>query len=191
MSMRKGGWGLWWVMVGLICEPRLGAAIAEGPGLGIAATTAEIAARDLSVFPDGTGLPSGQGDVETGKAVYQAQCAACHGPGGRGGSAEELVGQGRLDGPTPDKTIGNYWPYATTVFDFIRRAMPLHKPGSLNNGDVYAVTAYLLYLNGLIPAETVLNAGNLPAIVMPNRKGFVSVWPMTRPGRDSVDGNRQ
>ncbi|MBM3203848.1 c-type cytochrome [Candidatus Woesearchaeota archaeon] len=165
------------LLIGLAAAPAGAAAVTEGPRLGQPASAASIAARDLSVFPDGSGLPPGQGSVETGKAVYQTRCATCHGPGGIGGSAEELIGQGRLDGPTPDKSLGNYWPYATTVFDFVRRAMPLDRPGSLDDAEVYAVTAYLLYLNRLIPADTVLTADNLPRLVMPNRNGFVSVWP--------------
>lgn len=153
------------------------AATLQGPNLGIAVSPEAIKERDISVFPDGSGLPPGQGTVEAGRHIYESRCAACHGPRGIGASAEELVGQGRLDGPNPDKSIGNYWPHATTIFDYVRRAMPFDAPGSLNDDQVYAVTAYLLHLNGLMPADAVLNTENLPRIIMPNRNGFLRVWP--------------
>ncbi|MGI9211833.1 MAG: c-type cytochrome [Methylococcaceae bacterium] len=177
MSMRKCVMVLV-LVAGMAHETALAASM-EGPKLGVPATSRQIAERDISVFPDGTGLPLGTGTVAQGQVVYETQCAFCHGPKGIGGSAEELVGRGRLDGPTPDKSVGNYWPYATTIFDFVRRSMPLHAPGSLSDGQVYAVTAYLLYLNGLIAADAVLSSENLSQVVMPNRNGFVQVWPET------------
>lgn len=175
MSMRKCVMGL--VLVAAMAHETALVAGMEGPKLGVVATAREIAARDISVFPDGTGLPLGAGTVTQGQTLYETQCASCHGPKGIGGSAEELVGRGRLDGPTPDKSVGNYWPYATTIFDFVRRSMPLNAPGSLNDGQVYAITAYLLYLNGLVTADEVISAENLSRVVMPNRNGFVRVWP--------------
>jgi S-disulfanyl-L-cysteine oxidoreductase SoxD len=136
--------------------------------------TAEEAARwDLSVFPDGKGLPDGRGTATEGKAIYDAQCASCHGKDGIGDSAEELVGEPKP--PTaerPDKSIGPYWPYATTIFDFTRRSMPPGAPGSLTADQVYAVTAYLLHANGIIGEKDEMNKTTLPKVQMPNRDGF-------------------
>lgn len=146
------------------------------PAFGKPATAGEIAAHDTFVFPDGTGLPAGRGDVATGAALYRTHCVICHGPGGRGGPGGELAGASEpLTSDTPDQTIGTYWPYATTLFDFIRRAMPLHAPGSLTNDEVYALCAYLLAENGIITADTELDAAGLAAIVMPNRDGFIRI----------------
>jgi cytochrome c len=147
---------------------------ANAEGLGVPASPADVAARSLNVFPDGKGLPDGRGSASEGKALYAERCASCHGTAGTGGSAEELAG-GRLDGPSPDKTIGTYWPYATTVFDFVRRSMPLDAPGSLSDDQVYAVTAYLLNLNGIIDERAEMNAASLPQVKMPNRDGFIAI----------------
>jgi cytochrome c len=149
----------------------------EGPQLGQPATTEEIAAQDHHIFPDGTGLPPGKGSAVEGKELYDSRCAACHGPKGMGGSAEELAGGGRLIGPHPDKNIGTYWPYATTLFDFIRRSMPLDAPRSLSDDQIYAISAYLLYLNGIIEERTEMNRQTLARIDMPNRNGFIKMWP--------------
>ena len=149
----------------------------EGPKLGKPLNAADIAAMDINVFPDGSGLPPGLGMALEGKAIYDAQCAACHGPRGSGGSAGELAGGSALNGPHPDQTVGNYWPYATTVFDFVRRSMPLNAPRSLSEDQVYAVTAYLLHINGLIGETAEMNAKTLPEVRMPNREGFVRIWP--------------
>jgi mono/diheme cytochrome c family protein len=151
------------------------AASPEGPGLGRPASPEEIAARDGSVFPDGAGLPPGRGTAVEGRAVYESRCAACHGPKGMGGSAEELAGRSALNGPHPDKTVGNYWPYATTLFDFVRRSMPLDAPRSLSDDQVYAVAAYLLHINGIIGESEEMNASTLSKVVMPNRDGFIRV----------------
>lgn len=146
----------------------------EAPHLGTAASAKEIAAWDMHVFPDGQGLPPGSGRAVAGQAVYHSACAKCHGPKGSGGSAEELAGGAHgLTDPQPDKTIGTYWPYATTIFDFVRRSMPLDAPGSLSSEQVYAVTAYLLHLNGVIGEQMEINATTLPQVKMPNREGFV------------------
>ena len=151
-----------------------------GPGLGKPLTRQDLAGLDINVFPDGQGLPPGQGTAVEGKAIYDAQCAACHGPKGTGGSAGELAGKAALDGSHPDQTVGNYWPYATTIFDFVRRSMPLNAPRRLTNDQVYAVTAYLLAINGVIGDSDSMDATTLPAVKMPNREGFVRVWPTGR-----------
>jgi len=148
----------------------------EGPKLGTPASPQDIAAWSLTVFPDGKGLPTGKGTASAGKIVYEQQCAACHGPQGEGGSAEELAGARHgLAEAVPDKTIGTYWPYATTLFDFVRRTMPPAAPGSLGNDQLYAVCAYLLHINGVILETAEMNAITLPQVKMPNREGFVRV----------------
>lgn len=162
-----------WLAVALVLAGS--AAHAQVYGLGRPATPAAIAAWDIDVAPDGAGLPKGSGSVAAGQAVYAAQCAACHGAKGEGKPADALVGgQGTLATGKPVKTIGSFWPYATTVFDFIRRAMPYQAPQSLSADEVYAVTAYLLHLNGIVPADAVLDATSLPQVRMPNRDGFVA-----------------
>ncbi|QFY44980.1 cytochrome c [Candidatus Methylospira mobilis] len=149
---------------------------AATPALGSPLGTAEAASWNFSVFPDGRGLPPGSGTPQTGKVIYEQRCACCHGVNGSGGSADELAGaQHGLKDAEPDKTIGSYWPYAPTLFDYIRRAMPADAPGSLSNDELYAVTAYLLYLNRLAEPSVMLNAKTLPPINMPNRNGFVGV----------------
>lgn len=149
----------------------------EGPGLGIPASPEEVAGWDISIAPDGENLPAGSGTVAQGMALYAAQCAACHGPNAEGGIEPRLVGgHGTINTPNAVKTVGSYWPYATTVFDYIRRSMPFQLPGSLSDDEVYALTAYLLEMNGIIDEDTVLNATTLPAIEMPNRDGFEWAW---------------
>jgi len=147
-----------------------------GPELGSPATAAELIANDWSVMPDGAGLPKGGGTVRQGKRIYEAQCIACHGTAGTGESGDQLAAaQMQLTDEWPEKTIGTYWPYATTLFDFIRRSKPMMQPGSLDDSEVYAVSAYLLYLNGIIPAEQLMNAESLKNIKMPNRDGFIKI----------------
>ena len=143
------------------------------PALGAAPDAHTLATRDTLVFPDGSGLPPGSGTVAMGRALFARQCVACHGEGGRGGPGGELAGgHPDLTRDQPDKTIGTYWPHATTLFDFIRRSMPLNAPWSLDNDQVYALVAYLLEVNGIpAPAHT-LDAATLAAIKMPNRDGF-------------------
>jgi len=154
------------------------AARAETPGhygIGRAATDAEIAGWNIDIGRDGAALPPGSGSVERGRIVFSEQCAACHGDNGQGGVGDRLVGgQGTLASPKPIRTVGSYWPYASTLFDYIRRAMPQNAPQSLSNEDVYAVSAYILSLNGVVPANAVLDAKSLAAVKMPNRDGFVS-----------------
>jgi cytochrome c len=161
----------------------LGASIAsaaEAPRFGQPITESEAASWDISIGPDGVGLPPGSGTPAQGAAVYAAHgCAACHGDKGSGGSAGPLVGGGPLTATDhdPQKLIGNYWPYATTIFDFVRRAMPWQQPKTLTNDEVYAVTAYILALNKVIGENDVINAETLPKVKMPNRDGFVSRYP--------------
>jgi len=149
-------------------------------GLGRAAPAADIAAQNIDVSPNGEGLPAGSGTPEQGATVYAGACASCHGANGEGKppAYPQLVGGPRgnfnfaSDFKIP-KTIGNYWPYATTLYDYIRRAMPLTAPGTLTADQTYAVTAYLLNREGIVPAGTALDAKSLAAIVMPARDHFV------------------
>lgn len=150
----------------------------HSPGLGQTITSEEIAKWDMSIFPDGEGLPKGEGSVTVGEKIYQQKCIACHGESGFGTAVgDQLAGaQMSLDSEYPEKTIGSYWPYATTIFDVVRRSMPMTAPGSLNNNEVYAVTAYLLYLNNLISKDDVMNAASLPKVKMPNEDGFINIY---------------
>lgn len=154
-----------------------GEEVPRGPQLGEPASQDEISAWEMGVMPDGGGLPEGSGDALQGKRVYEKYCVSCHGPAGAGGSADQLAGaQNPLTHEYPEQTIGSYWPYATTVFDMVRRSMPMNSPGVLNNDNVYAVTAYLLFLNNIIDETTVMNRESLPEIIMPNRGGFIDVY---------------
>ena len=146
----------------------------QGLNLGRAVTADEIKAWDISIPPSGAGLPPGSGSVKQGAAVYAAKCEACHGANGAGKPADALVGgQGTLASDSPVRTVGSYWPYATTLFDYVRRAMPTNSPKSLNDSEVYAVSAYILQLNGIIAQDAVMNAQTLPQVKMPNRDGFI------------------
>lgn len=157
-------------------------------GVGRAATDAEVAAWAIDVGPDGKGLPSGRGTPAQGATIFAAKCAACHGPKGEGqvgapaagqAAAPKLVGRDPRDGfpfgqdPKLAKTVGNYWPYATTVFDYVRRTMPLTAPGSLTNNEVYALVAFLLAQNEVIGPTAVMDSVTLPAVKMPARDKFV------------------
>lgn len=149
----------------------------EGPNLGVPATPEQVAGWDESIGPDGAGLPRGSGTAAAGKIVYEAKCLACHGVDGAGQPNDRLVGgQGTMRDAAPIRTIGSYWPYATTVFDYVRRAMPLVSPHSLTADETYAVTAYLLALNGVIEQNAVMDATTLPKVVMPNRANFDSAY---------------
>ena len=159
-----------------------GAAALAQPGLGRPASPEEIARADISILPDGTGLPEGSGSVAEGAEVYAARCLACHGEAGAGQPMDRLTGGvGSLTSESPVKTVASYWPYATSVFDYVRRAMPLDAPQSLTNDEVYAITAYLLSIDGIVPQDAVLDAAALPEVAMPNRDGFIPWWP--EPGR--------
>lgn len=158
-----------------------GAAAVESPRLGVPVEASEVAARDISIPPSGAGLPPGSGSVAQGAAVYRQKCAACHGVDGAGKPADALVGgRGTLATKTPVRTVGSYWPYATTLFDYVRRAMPITNPLSLTNDEVYAVTAYVLNLNGIVDADATLDAASLPQVRMPNRDGFIDEWARRR-----------
>lgn len=143
-------------------------------GFGRPATEAEIAGWNIDVDRDGKSLPPGKGSVQEGRTVFENQCASCHGEKGEGGIGGRLVGgQGTLATSKPVKTVGSFWPYAPTLFDYIRRAMPLNAPQSLTNDEVYAVAAYVFNLNGLVPENATMDAKSLAAMRMPNRNGFV------------------
>src|SRR5207248_1443440 len=131
-------------------------------------------AIDIEVLPDGRGLPAGSGTAERGKTVYANRCVSCHGATGKEGPQDVLVGgQGTLRSARPLKTVGSYWPYATTLWDYINRAMPFDQPGLLKPSEVYAAVAYILNMNGIIREDQVIDATSLPKIVMPNREGFI------------------
>jgi S-disulfanyl-L-cysteine oxidoreductase SoxD len=154
-------------------------------GFGRPARPDEIAGWDIDVAPDGAGLPPGHGDVAEGEALFAKTCAACH---GEGGAADRLVGgQGSLATPKPIKTVGSYWPYATTLFDYVRRAMPYTAPQSLSPNQVYGLVAYLLWCNGIVPRGTRLDQATLARVRMPNRNGFDPVEPPTRADASSAD----
>jgi S-disulfanyl-L-cysteine oxidoreductase SoxD len=151
---------------------------AELYNFGRPATPQEIAGWDIDVSPDGAGLSPGHGDVSQGEAIFGEKCASCHGARGEGKPMDRLVGGiGTLRDKKPEKTVGSFWPYATTLFDYVRRAMPLNAPQSLTPDEVYAVSAYVLFLNGIVPQDTTLDSGALAKIKMPNRDGFVSAYP--------------
>ena len=130
-------------------------------------------------MPNGEGLPKGKGTAKEGKVVYEKYCSSCHGPEGSGGTADPLAGATMgLTSEYPEKTIGTYWPYATTLFDMTRRSMPMQAPGTLTNDEVYAVTAYQLSLNRIIGEKEEMNAKTLPQVKMPNREGFINVYEL-------------
>ncbi|WP_081869884.1 c-type cytochrome [Endozoicomonas numazuensis] len=174
------------VIIFFFCRPAFadsqeGSSLHEHPesfGLGTSPTEAELAALDTDIRPDGKGLPKGQGSAREGKSIYELKCQQCHGLEGEGGINDKLVGTLKdgifpfAEKDAPKKTIGNYWPYATTLFDYIRRTMPYTQPGSLTDDETYSLTAYLLYLNKIIPEDRVLNSDTLPAITMPAHHRF-------------------
>jgi cytochrome c len=160
------------------------AVVAQSPapqryGLGRAASPEEVKALDIDVMPDGRGLPPGRGTVREGASVYADKCASCHGAKGEGGTAERLVGRNDGDSfayATNGKlirTIGSYWPYATTLYDYTFRSMPFMQPGTLTPGETYALVAFLLFQNGVITEDAVMDAASVPKVVMPARNHFV------------------
>ncbi len=151
-------------------EPR----VAGHFGFGQLATAREIAGWDIDVRPDGLGLPPGGASAEDGEMLYEDRCASCHGSFGEGVGRYPVLagGEGTLTEPRPEKTVGSFWPYASTLWDYIHRAMPFTEPESLTDDEVYAITAYVLYLNDLIEYDAELSQANLANIEMPNKDGF-------------------
>lgn len=165
------------VLIATGINPLYAESIQDGPRLGHAVSPEDIVKWDISVFPDGEGLPEGEGSVVEGEKIYQQKCIACHGENGLGATADQLAGaQMKLTSEYPEQTIGSYWPYATTLFDVVRRSMPMTAPGSLTNNETYAITGYLLYLNNLIAKDDVMNASSLAKIKMPNEDGFINIY---------------
>jgi len=155
--------------------------IAQQPNLGRTLTPEEIKKIDITIGIDGAGLPPGSGSVKIGAEVYAHKCQVCHGPEGSGKPQDRLTGGlGTLASEAPVKTPNSYWPRATTLFDYIRRAMPRPSPQSLTNDEVYAIAAYLLSIDGIVAKDAVLDAKSLPQVKMPNRDGFVSYWPIPK-----------
>ena len=175
MSMRRK------LAMGLAVALSAGVAGAtDAPRFGQPIGPNDLAPWDISIGPDGGGLPAGSGTPAQGATVYAERgCALCHGERGSGGPSGPLVGGGPLNTSDRDpvKLIGNYWPYATTIFDYTRRAMPWNQPKTLTNDEVYALTAYILALNKIIGENDVMNAEALPKVRMPNRDGFISKYP--------------
>lgn len=179
----KEGWGWIFQRIAVLIGMAMGlfnpvfAGGLQSPNLGQPASKKEIAPWEIGIMPDGAGLPKGGGTAKEGRVVYEKYCISCHGPEGSGGTADPLAGATMgLTSEYPEKTIGTYWPYATTLFDMTRRSMPTNAPGTLSNDEVYAVTAYMLYLNKIIGEKDQMNAKTLPQVKMPNREGFINVY---------------
>jgi mono/diheme cytochrome c family protein len=164
----------WFAIAAGVVTLACAGARAESPDLGRVATPDEIAGWDISIDPSGAGLPAGSGNARQGAATFAAKCAACHGEAGGGKPNDQLVGgQGTIATDKPVKTVGSYWPYATTLFDYIRRAMPMPQSKSLHDEEVYALVAYILAQNKIIGEDDAMDAHTLPRVRMPNREGFV------------------
>jgi cytochrome c len=164
-------------VVGIMVLLTFETAWAQTPNLGKPLTPSEIAAWDINILPDGTGLPQGSGTPAEGARIYAAKCVMCHGENGKGGPNAKLIGGEPIKDMESEKTIANFWPFATTLFDYIRRAMPWRQPRSLSNDEVYALTAYILSINNLIGGNETMNAQSLPKVRMPNRDGFIVRFP--------------
>ena len=166
------------VIIGLAMSVGGSAIAADHPGLGKPVSEADLALWDISIGPDGKGLPPGSGTPALGARIFAEKCAACHGEGGKGGRNNELVGGEPLNSRIEvTKTIANFWQHATTLFDYVRRAMPWPNPRTLTDDEVYALTAYILALNSIIGEKDVMNAQTLPKVRMPNRDGFIIRFP--------------
>jgi cytochrome c len=172
-------------VLGVIAVLALGTAAAQEPSynLGRAPTDEEIRRWDISVGPEGRELPPGKGTAREGAQIFAQKCSACHGRTGVEGPAKVLVGgRGTIGMPNALKTVGSFWPFATTVWDYINRAMPQRQEGTLTADQVYAVTAFLLHRNGIIEEDYVLDSRTLPRVQMPNRNGFYPAEPDWTPG---------
>lgn len=173
MSMHRSATAAIFVSMMPVAGALAADSVGNAPRLGTPLAAGEIAKWDQTIFADGRGLPPGGGTAKGGRVIYEQKCASCHGLNGEGGTAEELVGEPKPpSGDNPSKAIGSYWPFAPTIFDFVRRSMPPEAPGSLSADETYAVTAYLLAANGIIPDGDEMNAKSLAAVRMPNREGF-------------------
>ena len=182
MSTRKAA--VWLRRAGVVITLMLtsGGVFAQTPNLGTSISESDIRAWDITIMPDGSGLPPGSGTPEQGARIFAAKCAVCHGENAKGGTNAALVGGAPLTtGIDTPKTIANFWPYATTLFDFTRRAMPWQQPRSLTDDEVYALTAYILSLNKIVGPNDVMNAQTLPKVRMPNREGFIPRFPERMP----------
>jgi cytochrome c len=182
MSMHEIGAGIVTVAALFLLAVPAGA---DGPNLGQPISQADLAPWDLTIMPDGAGLPPGSGTPSQGKPLFADNCTLCHGDEGKGGIAEAVVVSNPppLSGPGSVKSIVNFWPAATTIFDFVRRAMPFTQPRSLTDDQVYALTAYLLYMNKVIGEAETIDAKSLPRVKMPNRDNFFPEFPKLTPQR--------
>jgi cytochrome c len=160
-----------------VAWPGLPAQAQERLGVGGTPSPEQIAGWDIDVRPDGEGLPEGRGSVSEGRQVYESRCVSCHGTNGEGPMDRLVGGTNSLASEKPVKTVGSYWPYATTLFDYVHRAMPFDEPQSLSADEVYAVSAYVLNMNGLVPDDAVMDAQTLANVQMPNRDGFYGPDP--------------
>ena len=177
-ALARGGRGVF--LATAMCGFITAASAADAPKFGKTISEADAAGWDISVFPDGKGLPAGSGTPAQGKAIFAQKCAACHGANGEGGMGGPRLfgGVGTLKAPQqPLQTVGSFWPYPTMVFDFVRRAMPWDRPKSLTNDEVYATIAYIFQLNGLMKDGDVLNRDTIMKIQLPNRHGFIDLYP--------------
>ncbi len=171
---------MWRFSVAILGVVLANGAVAQPLGIGRTPSRETLAQWDIDIGADGSGLPPGHGSVAEGKEVFEANCVACHAlstatPALTGPTL--AGGQGTLATPRPQRTVGSYWPYATTLFDYVRRAMPFNAPHSLSDDQVYAVTAYILQVNHVVADDAILDAKTLPAVQMPNRAGFKPIWP--------------
>jgi S-disulfanyl-L-cysteine oxidoreductase SoxD len=180
------------LLASAFCAVAIVGAHGENPNLGKPIAPADLAEWDIDIEPDGAGLPAGSGTSEQGAAIFADKCALCHGDGGKGGvslskgapAAPAVVEDKKINGiDEATTTIANYWPYATTLFDYIRRAMPWTEPRSLSDNAVYALTAYILAQNKLIDAKLIIDAQSLPRVQMPNRDGFIPRFPERTPSK--------